>query len=59
MNLEDIHNRAVDFIAVNKECYVAAWLLQNKDKNIDDYEIVYSSGWDGVFRMSLARKFRL
>ena len=26
----------------NKECFVAQWVMQNQDKNIDDYVLCYS-----------------
>ena len=28
---------ATNIIEANKECFIARWVMQNQDKNIDDY----------------------
>ena len=33
---------ATNIIEANKECFVAQWVMQNQDKNIEDYVLCYS-----------------
>jgi len=33
---------ATNIIEANKECFIAQWVMQNQDKNIDDYVLCYS-----------------
>lgn len=37
---EDYIKKASEFLALNKECYLAQWILQNPDKNIANYWLV-------------------
>lgn len=32
--------KAIETLHKNQDCFVAQWVLQNQDKNIDDYELV-------------------
>lgn len=32
----------------NKECFVAQWVLQNQDKNMDDYTMCYQYNADAI-----------
>lgn len=46
-SLEDMRDNYIkycsNFIDVNKECYVAQWVLQNPDKNIEDYVLCHQT----------------
>ena len=33
---------ATNIIEANKGCFIAQWVMQNQDKNIDDYILCYS-----------------
>ena len=35
-------------INTNEECFVAQWVMQNADKNIDDYVMCYSYRGDAM-----------
>ncbi len=35
-------------INTNEECFVAQWVLQNQDKNIDDYVMCYQHSGDVI-----------
>lgn len=37
---KELLDMAIKSLAMNQECYVAQWVIQNQDKNINDYTIV-------------------
>lgn len=39
---------ATNIIEANKECFVAQWVMQNTDKNIDDYVLCYQYAGDVI-----------
>ena len=45
-SLKELLDVATKSLAMNKECYVAQWVIQNKDKNINDYTIVIQDYYD-------------
>lgn len=38
---------ATNIIEANKECFIAQWVMQNQDKNIEDYVLCYSYRGEG------------
>lgn len=53
--LKIILEKAHQVIDNNRETFVAQWVIQNPDKNISDYELVYKTNWDGC-TVSIERK---
>ena len=39
---------ASQVLSDNKECFVAQWVLQNQDKNVDDYVMCYQYNGDVI-----------
>ena len=39
--IQNIVDKANLVLDVNKECYVAMWILQNPNENISDYSLQY------------------
>lgn len=39
--VQSVANQAKDCIDKNKECFIAQWILQNPNKNVDDYVLCY------------------
>lgn len=48
--VESLIQRAVKTIDINKECFIAQWIIQNPDENINDWCLCYLSahGNEGV-----------
>lgn len=48
IKLQTAQKYAMSLIEVNKECFVAQWVMQNQDKNIDDYVLCYQYSGDVI-----------
>ena len=42
IKMQQAQEYALSIIEANRECFVAHWVMQNQDKNIDDYVLCYS-----------------
>ena len=42
LKLQTTRDYALSIINANEECFIAQWVMQNQDKNIDDYVLCYS-----------------
>ena len=48
IKLQTAQKYAMSLIENNKECFVAQWVMQNTDKNIDDYVLCYQYAGDVI-----------
>lgn len=48
IKLQTAQKYAMSLIENNKECFVAQWVMQNQDKNIDDYVLCYQYAGDVI-----------
>lgn len=55
VKLQKAIDYAKSYIDTNQECFVAQWVLQNQDKNIDDYTLCYCHN-GGVIEFWMERK---
>lgn len=46
--LQEYTRLAVEQLTKNQECYVAQWILQNPDKNIEEYNLVHQTTPEGI-----------
>jgi hypothetical protein len=56
---QEIVTTAMEFLALNKECYIAQWVVQNPEENIKDYSLVQENMEGGGFRFYLEKKEKL
>ena len=42
LKLQTTRDYALSIINANEECFIAQWVMQNQDKNIEDYVLCYS-----------------
>lgn len=60
--LQSISERARLQLDVNRECFIAQWILQNTDKNIDDYVLCYCPDFvegSSVYKMWMEKKLEV
>lgn len=48
IKLQTAQQYALAIIEANRECFVAQWVMQNQDKNIDDYILCYQYAGDVI-----------
>ncbi len=49
---------ATKYVDTNKECFIALWMLQNPEANLNDYTVCYQHDWtdSGHTRMWMEKK---